>query len=72
MVKTGKVKKGIERIAYDKSCNLGSLLDKTFRIYNLSPPVAGKGEDIPQDDKPEETFEFKPTWSGYVILVHPV
>jgi hypothetical protein len=70
MVKTGKVEKGVKGTGDNERCNMGSLFDESFRIYNLSHPVAGKGEDIPQNDKPEETFEFKPTGSGYVILDH--
>jgi len=51
---------------------MGSLFDESFRIYNLSHPVTGKGENVPQDDKPEETFELEPTRSGYAVMVHPV
>ena len=72
MVKPGKVKEGIKGIGDNKRCNMNSLLDKSFRINNFSHPVAGKGENIPQDDKPEETFEFKPSWSTYTVLVYPV
>jgi len=70
MVKTGKVKKGIKGTGNNKSCNLRALLDESFRIYNFSHPVAGKCEYIPEDDKPEETFELKPSWSVYTVLDH--
>jgi hypothetical protein len=72
MIKPGEVKKSIKGVSYSKRSNMGSLFDESFRIYNLSHPVAGKGEDIPQDDKPEETFELKPSRSGYAVMVHPV
>ena len=72
MVKPGKVKKSIKGVGDNKSCNLGSLPDESFRIYNLSHPVAGKGEDIPQDDKPEKTFKLKPPWICYADRVYPV
>ena len=71
MVKSGQVKKSIKGIGDNETCNLGSLLDESFRIYDLSHPVAGKSEDVPQNDKPEETFELKPSWSGYPVLVYP-
>ena len=72
MVKSGQIKKSIKGVSYNKRSNMGSLFDESFRIYNLSHPMAGKGEDVPQDDKPEETFELKPTRSGYAVMVHPV
>ena len=72
MIKAGKVKKSIKGLCDNKSCNLVSLPDEFFRIYNLSHPVAGKGEDIPENDKPEETFEFKPSRVGYTVVVYHV
>ena len=72
MIKPGEVKKEIKGISDNKSSNLGSLLDKSFRINNLPHPVAGKGEDIPQDDKPEEAFEFKPSGISYTERVNLV
>ena len=72
MIKPGEVKKGVKVIGDNKRCNLGALPDESFRICNLSHPVAGKGEDVPQDDKPEEASEFEPTRSGYAVMVHPV
>ena len=70
MIKPGEVKKGVKGIGDNKRCNLGALPDESSRIYNLSHPVAGKGEDVPQDDKPEETFELKPSWPVYTVLDH--
>lgn len=72
MVKSGQVKKGIKGVCYNKRSNMGSLPDESVRIYNFSHPVAGKGEDIPQDYKPEETFELKPARSAYAAMVYPV
>jgi len=70
MVKSGKVKKGIKGTGNNKSCNVRSLFDESFRIYKLSHPVPGKCEYIPQDDKTEKTFELKPTWPVYAVLDH--
>jgi len=72
MVKPGQVKKSIKGICYSKRSNMGTLHNESFRVYNLPHPVAGKGEDVPEDDKPEETFELKPTLPGYAAMVNPV
>ena len=72
MVKPGKVKKSIKGVGDNKSCNLVSLRDEFFRIYNFSHPMAGKGEDIPHDDKPEETFKLEPPRICYADRVYPV
>jgi hypothetical protein len=72
MIKAGKVKEDIKGFCDNESCNLVSLLDEFIRIYNLSHPVAGKGENIPENDKPEETFEFKPSRVGYAVVVYHV
>ena len=72
MVKPGKVQKCIKRAGDNKSCSLGSLLYEFFRMCKLSHPVPEEGEEIPQDDKPEEVFELKPSWTFYVVMVYPV
>ena len=72
MIKTGEVKKGIEGISNNKSSYLGSLPDESFRVHDLSHPVTGKGKDVPQNDKPEEVFELKPSRVCYADRVNPV
>ena len=70
MVKPGKVEKGIKGTGDYISCNLGSLLDESFRVHKLPHPVAGKCEYIPQNYEPEETFELKPSGPINTVLDH--
>ena len=72
MIKQGKIKKSIKGVGDNKSCNLVFLGDESCRIYNFMHPVAEKGEEIPQDDKPEKTFKLKPPWICYAEKVYPV
>ena len=44
---------------------------KESRIGADKEPMAGKGDDIPKDNEPEEPLKFSPTWSPQLVIIDP-
>jgi len=72
MVKPGEVKYNVENIGDHETRHLCAVLNEPFMIDQFSHPVAGKGQNIPQNNKPEKAFELKPACSGNMVSVNPV
>ena len=70
MIEAGEIEQCIKSIGYHESGQFCPLVNKPFPGHNLPHPVAREGQDIPQDNKPEEAFELKPALSNNPVAVN--
>ena len=72
MVEPGQEKQRVSKVAYCKRYSLSVGLDEVLSGYKFIHPVAGKGQQIPEDDQIEKNPEFAPAMIGLVGIVKTV
>ncbi|MBU1417119.1 MAG: hypothetical protein KKI15_01400 [Proteobacteria bacterium] len=65
VIKSCKVEEQVRKTINLKSDDMTILACKTFSRYFLTHPVACKGQQVPENNKPQEPPEFTPAWSTH-------
>jgi len=65
MIEAGEIKEKVEQIVNGIAGDLSVNSYELFRTDDLPHPVAGKGEQVPAKNEPQEHLELQPTSTGH-------